>query len=257
MFSWRIMSTRRRIGSSRAARGLLVAGAAGLVLLGASPASAQGTGQERIVAPVDHFIPATDANGNPIDSSITLTGTGFTPGATVFAMICDGSNPTSSDWAATTDCDLQTTASVTASASGAIDFDPAVPGETIDVFRGVGPGDVFNCIAPIDDPNSTMAEVPNAADPADVAHIDPAIPSWGGDSVGLNNGGFSPCTIRVAYEQDTYEPADQFVSIDLAQDGTPAAPSVVPEVPWAWALPAGAAVLFVGAGMVLYRRRPA
>jgi hypothetical protein len=233
-------------------------GAAVLLGLMAPHASAAGTGQEQITSPAANFTPAVDANGNPIDSIITLAGTGFTPGASVFAMICDGENPTTSGWSPQDDCDLGTqTAAAIVSATGTVQFGSSITGLTLDVFRGVSPSDDFNCLAPVDDPNGPAAAVTNAADQADVARIDANVPSWGGDSVGLSDGGFSACTIRVAYEPGTYEPTDQFVSINLAQNGTPAPPSDVPESPLTVALPVSGFLLFFGATRFLQRRRAA
>jgi hypothetical protein len=169
---------RRRVPGILAAAG----GALALIALAASPASADGTGQEQITSPANFFTPAVDANGNPIAAGVAVEGTGYTPGANMYAMICDGENPTTVGWSPQDDCDLATqTQAAVVSSAGTVDFASSVSGLTIDVFRGVSPSADFNCLAPIDNPNGSAATVTNAADQADVARINPNVPSWGGD----------------------------------------------------------------------------
>jgi hypothetical protein len=256
-----------------------VGGAAALVGLTAAPAFAFGvdTGSEAITSPVS--IPAltvvgpsitltNDANGNPV-LDFTITGTGYdTAGGSVTAMVCDGVPETSPKWKIGIDCDAETATSQLAVGlndntgaeipNGGIVFPLGDPDAAIVLFRGKGPNDQFNCLAPNDDPSATQVSVPNAGPNATLAPIDPNVPSWGSNLplVAGVGGGTAPCQIRVAYSNTSEDTSsDHEFPIVLAQDAVTGPPTSVPESPLTVALPIGGVVLFGAAGALLYRKR--
>jgi hypothetical protein len=287
-----------------------IGGVAALVAFTASPAFAFGvdTGNEAITAPVTiapgvtvettaSYTPTNDANGNPIGQDLTISGSGYDPaGGSITAEVCDGVPETSPKFVVTQDCDDET-----ATGFVGVGVNPATGAElpsgdfslvggpaadnfsfTVGLFRGVGPSDFFNCLAPNDNPTSTSVTVPNAnanlANPAatlpffvgdwnsstqpyGVAAIDPTVPSWGTNLPGADGVTASPtpCMVRVAYTNTTKDlTSDHEFPITLSQDAVPlaGAPGTeVPESPLAIALPVGGVVLFGAAGAVLYRKR--
>jgi hypothetical protein len=228
-----------------------------------TPAFAAGTGNETITSPSSPYTPTVDANANPVDSSVVVSGTGYTQGASVYAEVCDGLSESAPGWDPGSDCDplTETAGFPTGSqhtAPGAFTFNGANPNLRIVVFRGLSPNNQFNCLAPGDNPNSTSVTVSNASDSTQVAQINPALPSWGASTVGLAGGGKAGCQIRITYTPDTPDITyDKFITLSLPQNGTAAVtpPPSTPESPLAIALPIGAVALFGGAGIVLFRKR--
>jgi hypothetical protein len=195
-----------------------------------------------------------DAYGNANDAATDVSGSGFTPGAQVYAQICNGDDPSSTSpvFDPDLDCDTNTQPSaVTADSSGTASFPGSNINTQIGFFRGVSPGTKFNCLAPGDNPESTMATVPNA--PASngtesVPTIDPNVASFG-------QTGSSPCQVRFTTSPDatSVQSGDVFLPLSIPQDGTeaPGAPTGVTasagdtQVTVSWTAPAsngGAAI---------------
>jgi len=264
--------------SSKMKAAAAVGGAAAAALVcTATPAFAFGnpTGNEAITTPVSvpagtlvgtqAWTPPVDANANPIDGvaadNDTITGTGYdNTGATVFGMVCDGNPPTAVGWSVAADCD-----SLTATAGIVIGTGAGLPAgevqlnnnpvtDPVGVFRGIGPNDQFNCLAPADSPQASTVNLQGATGVTPAA-IDPTVPSWG-SPLPLNpgiGGGSAPCTIRIGYSSvNLSTTADKFFPLALPQVQPQA---VVPESPLTIALPIGGVVLFGAAGAVLYRKR--
>ena len=201
------------------------------------------------------YVATEDANGNPISSDLTIVakinleqGMIFSP----VSMECDGTSPSSAGYSVTVDCDPLTLSPVVAT----VGPNELQVGATI--FRGVSPDDLFNCLAPQDDPSGTTVNVPGLPAGATPATIDPTKPSWGSDRVNPvgGNGGSAPCQERVTFTPSTLNEfgptSDEFFPVELPQSAPAAA---IPESPVTVALPIGAAVLFGAAGIALYGRR--
>jgi hypothetical protein len=247
-----------------------IGGAAAVLAFTAAPAFASGTptGNEQITTPVPvgvgvlqgtvPFTPPVDANANPINAvqADLVTGTGYDEDGSVAAMICDGSNPTSSGWSPAADCDsLTESALIAVGVQGNPDGQFTLGNSTTEeyvIFRGQSPNDQFNCLAPADNPNGDAVNLDGEAGTTP-APIDPTVPSWGANTVGANGGGTAPCQVRIAYNPTLFSASgDKFFPLALPQV---APTSVVPESPLTIALPIGGVVLFGAAGAVLYRKR--
>jgi hypothetical protein len=242
-----------------------IGGVATVLALTATPAlAAVDTGNETITSPSSPYTPSVDANGNPIDSNVVVTGTGYGTGQ-VYGIICDGKSPSAPGWTPELDCDnLTATSAFPAGSDGAkpgqIILNGADPNYQIGVFRGESPNDQFNCLAPGDNPNASSVTVSNPADSTQVAPIDPTKPSWGASTYNKSvGGGTTPCQIRVAYSDTVADSSsDKYITLSLPQNGTSGGTSPgtqVPESPLAIALPVGAVALFGTAGVVLFRKR--
>ena len=221
----------------------VIAGVGGVVAalaLTTAPAFAAATGNEKITTP-SPYTPPVDGNFNPVPDLVDVTGTGWAPFTQVYATVCDGKSPTSPGWSVALDCDSGATPSaIVPSAAGTVDFNGATNSNNyaIGVFRGVGPSDLFNCLAPGDNPTLTTTAYGNDT-------IDTTVPSYG-------QTGSAPCQIRLAYATTgAAAPSDQFLPLALASGPG----SVTPESPLAVALPLGALVIFGTGGAVLYRKR--
>ena len=237
-----------------------VTGAAAVMMFTAAPAFAigPGGGTEQILQPVPvpigqlvgtvPYVATLDANGNPISSDLVIVGTGYNPLMTVYSMECDGKSPTSLGYSVANDCDPLTTVGAPGGVS------PAADGEVqlgAIIFRGVGPNDWFNCLAPQDNPNGTT--VNNPGNDSSPAAIDPTVPSWGATTVPVSGGGPAPCQERVTYNPGVLQVAtDKYFPVEIPELGPPV---MIPESPLAMALPIGATVLFAAAGTVIYRKR--
>jgi len=259
--------------SNKMKAAVAVGGVAAALAFTAAPAFAAGTptGNEQLTTPVPvgvgvlvgstPWTPPVDANANPINGggaadNDLITGIGYDPAGTVFGMQCDGNPPTASGWSVAADCDslTATTAlgvSVNGNPSGQVTLNFNVASE-IGVFRGVGPNDQFNCLAPADNPNNATVNLGTDTTGTPAA-IDPTVPSWGASTVGNSGGGTAPCEIRIGYSSvNLSTTADKFFPLALPQQPPSA---VVPESPLTIALPIGGVVLFGAAGAVLYRKR--
>jgi hypothetical protein len=221
------------------------------------------TGSEAILTPesvgagvtvsTTSYTPPVDAAGNPTpatDVTISLSGTGYVEGQSIQIMICDGKSPSAAGYQPTMDCDSGTAVSgvPVLNSAGSWTYTASLAGQNwLGVFRGDSPQDLFNCLAPQDNPNGTETVSGNP--------IDPANPSWGASTVGTSGGGTAGCNIRIAYSNQTVSTtSDKYIPLALPNTAsTP--PTNVPESPLAIALPIGGVVLFGAAGAVLYRKR--
>jgi hypothetical protein len=229
-----------------------VSGVAALLALGAAPAFASTT-------PSPYAL-QEDNYGQINQNAATVSASGFATGAAVYAQVCDGVSSTSSKFNPTIDCDTNTQPSAAfADSTGTATFPGTDPNLQIGFFRGVSPGDKFNCLAPLDNPKSTTATVPGAPSTADpttgenVPIIDPNKASWG-------QTGTATCQVRFTTSPDanSVQASDVFISLTIPQsNGTVSTgPSpTLPESPLTIALPIGAVALFGLGGVVLMRKR--
>jgi hypothetical protein len=164
-----------------------------------------------------------DASGTPTYQNVTVTG--FTPVSNVFIEQCDGSNPSAAGWDPTEHCDLLTSPSPLATnASGGGTFLASDANHRFRPFKGASPDGLFNCVA------TGESAPPN----------------------GLQT--FTNCKIRVS-SNNTATTGDQaFLTLSLPASGEP--PPDTPEVPFAVALPLGAAAIG-GAFLIIRKRRTA
>ena len=183
--------------------------------LAAAPAYAAPTGNEHITTP-SPYTPPVDANSNPVPDDVIVNGTGWSPSTQVYAIVCDGKTPTTPGWSVGSDCDNGTQPSaVVADPSGNVSFNGTLVGNNyaIGVFRGQSPNDLFNCLAPGDNPSANLTASGN--DP-----IDPTVPSYG-------QTGSSPCQIRLSYlSTGSHNASDQFLPLALPNQLVAAAPVV-------------------------------
>jgi hypothetical protein len=210
---------------------------------------------ETITSPSSPYAPVIDANGNPIDGDIVITGAGWTPGSVVYAEVCDGASLDPPSYLPAIDCDpVTSTAGALVDSAGDFSFNGANLNYQVEVFRGVGPDDQFNCLAPGDDPDARQVTTPDPQDAADVASIDPNVPSWGSSTVGAAGGGTADCRIRITYSPVLAETSDQFINLELQAGGAPVnPPSTVPETSRT-VLPAVAAAPICAGGLYFRRR---
>jgi hypothetical protein len=221
-----------------------VAGSGVGLFLGATPAFAQsitaptGTPASPFIVPectsttnCDNIYGVSDV-GVPV--AFPVTGTGWAQGTTVSIEICDGKSPTAQGWTPGIDCDSTSSPAGeligASNPQGNVSWGTGNPNNEIGDFRGESLDDLFNCLAPGDNPNSTMT--------LDGEPIDPGKPSW------------TNCQLRMATSVANSTPDQQFVTMQIPNSPS----SQVPEAPMAILLPLGALGL-LGGGVVLTRRR--
>jgi len=131
------------------------------------------------------------------------------------------------------DCDSLTATTalgvgVNGNPTGQVTLDFNVASE-IGVFRGVGPNDQFNCLAPADNPNGMTVNVPNLPAGGTAASIDRTVPSWGSTlplAPGIG-GGTAPCMIRIGYQSVNLDTtSDKFFFLALPQDASNTPPPI-------------------------------
>jgi hypothetical protein len=223
-----------------------------------------------LVSPSPNFTVLNDSDGYPVPQ--TYDTSGWTVGSTVFAEVCDGKSPSAPGYDVNSDCDSSTQVSgvVVQDAAGDAIF-PAAPADhgnlSVPIFHGMGPNDLFNCLAAGDNPNGTETPIgtqtgdhgdtDNPDNPGAVLSIDPTAPSWGASTVGSAQGGTANCQIRIGTGATTSNPTDIYIPFVLS-DTLPTGPgTTVPESPLAIALPIGAVVLLGTGGFVMTRKRRA
>jgi hypothetical protein len=234
-----------------------IAGATAMVAFSA-PALAYTPGGEAITSPVSFstqvspsaYSPPDNSLNNPDNTMITVNGANYNPGTTVTAVVCDGLPPSNPNWSFGTDCDPKTeTSGVGVSTTGGFQMLPT-SGNTIQhLFRGQGPNDGFNCLAPDDDPNGTVT--------SDGGHdaIDNTAPAWGSTQGGnAFGGGTAGCQLRIAYQLTNLQSTDRFIQLSILPTGQS---GQIPQSPLVIFLPIGAALVLGAGGTVLYRRRRA
>jgi hypothetical protein len=117
--------------------------ALGLVLLLASAAFA-GT----ITAPTGNpYVWPGDANGDP--TFVTVTGSGFPVGASVYVIECDGVSPATGGWTPNNHCDnITSPAAAIADGSGNVTFGAADANHQFKPVKGDPGSGLFNCYSP-------------------------------------------------------------------------------------------------------------
>jgi hypothetical protein len=148
-----------------------------------------------------------------------ITGTGYTTNPQIFAMICDGTSPSSPGWDPTLNCDNLTAPPGRPTTGGTASYDPNNANQRIGVFDGPSPGGVFNCL------------YPGESDPGN------GLPSY------------TNCQLRVASTNGAVTADQAFVTLTLPKPSSP-----VPETRYAVLLPLGTLLLLGGAYVVLRRR---
>jgi large repetitive protein len=133
---------------------------------------------------------------NPV--AFTITATGFTPTAQVFAEQCDGTSPATVGWQPTSNCDLGTSpAPVTADSSGNVTFLASDINHAFVPFKGESPQGLFNCLSA------------HEADPND------GLPS------------FTNCQLRVSTNNTAVTSDQSFLTMILPEPTAPGAPTGV------------------------------
>jgi hypothetical protein len=169
------------------------------------------------------------AANNPVPFDIVANG--FTPGAKIGTIICDGVSHTTPGYQAVDHCDFGSSKNrVTVDANGVATFPANNINYSVNVFRDSSPSGQFNCLAP------------GEADP--------------------NNGqpSYTNCQVKLA-SADTDNTSDwQFLTLTLPSPGTVTTTTAVspppdtPEVPYVALLPIAAVV---AGGVFFLRRRKA
>ena len=241
-----------------------IGGSATLVGLTAVPAFAvTGTYSGQNPYPIPQSSP-----GVPNSTAESITITGETPGAHLFAALCDGVAVTDTAWSGATGADCGPWGSaVTVDSTGKAVFQLG----NIALFHGDdqtttnpgNPGNIdvgFNCLAPDDHPGNSVTTQGNQI-------MDPAVPAYGdtaGNVAGGNpnnsatypGGTGDPCQIEIvsgAPAPTTWNAGIGDVAIPV--DETEIVGTAAPESPVTIALPIGAATLLGGGAAVAIRRR--
>jgi hypothetical protein len=225
-----------------------IGASAAAVALTAAPALAAPT-----LSPNPYPVPQSSP-GVPDLNSVAVQASGLTVGTQYYATYCDGLPITNAAWSATTDCGPFSGAN-TAPSSGNLTFggDPATSTSTaaFELWHGDAANSAFgeqpfNCLAPDDNPQSTATTDGNQP-------IDPNEAAWGATApVGATQGGGSaPCNVLVS----TVGGLGANSSNSVEDPVNLVAQSQVPESRLAIELPIGGAVLFLGAGAYMARRR--
>ena len=199
-----------------------------------------------ITSPSDGFnVPESTGGAIPAGTPLPfqVTGSGWGANTSVLIEICDGNNPsTLQGWDPTINCDLATSPASESSPAGTPTFPATGTGRTIGDFRGIGPSDLFNCLAAEDvtglTQNADGSWPVTASSTANGEQIDPSQTSW------------TNCQLRMS-TNDTAVTTDQaFIHLVI-----PDTPAQTPEAPFAILLPVGAVGLLGGAVLFARRRR--
>jgi hypothetical protein len=175
-----------------------------------------------------------------------IQGSGWTVNQQVLVEICDGTPSSAPGWDPTINCDLATSpAAQSANSSGNVTFAATNINNKIGVYRGQGPTDNFNCLAPQDIPAGTPQNpdgsytLPSTTTAtANGEPIDPSVPSW------------TNCQLRMSSNNSASTSDQAFLTLSI-----PDTPSQTPEAPFAVLLPLGALGLLGGGFMITRRRR--
>jgi hypothetical protein len=141
-------------------------------------------------------VPLNSGGSGP--APFTIQARGFPAGSTVYAMICDGTSPTTPNWDPTIYCDNVTSpAGISVPPSGNVTFDASNKNFQIGVFDGLSPSQKFNCLYPGQpDPNNSY-------------------PSWGSNTALPNGGGTAGCRLRVATNNAAVTSDQAFITLIL------------------------------------------
>ena len=147
-------------------------------------------------APVP-IVTQRDARGSL--AAVTISASGFTPGAMVAVEQCDGVAPSAPQWSPTVDCDLGTSPSkAIADATGTATFRAGDHNHAFVAVDGASPSSLFNCLA--------------AHEPA--------------PANGLTS--FTNCQVRVSTNNSAVTGDQLFAPLVLAAPGTRPAPATIP-----------------------------
>ncbi len=132
-----------------------------LTLLGVGIASfalvAGPAGAATITAPTGNPYVVPGSAGVP--QAFTVSASGFAPNTNVYVEQCDGVSPSATGWSPTINCDnLTSPAPVISTAGGVATFDKDDLNHSFQAFRGVGPGELFNCLSLTDPEPSNGVE---------------------------------------------------------------------------------------------------
>jgi hypothetical protein len=229
-----------------------IGGSAAIVALTATPGWAAES-----VSP-NPYVPAESSPGVIDLNQTNVVASGLPTSQQWFAGLCDGVPFSSPIWNVNADCAAFSsgvnTGAGTGPGTGSATFggNPEAanpPPQSFLVWHGSAANDMifgeqqFNCLAPDDDPGSTVTKAGNEP-------IDPNEPAWGasaGPSPG--GGGTAPCQIRISNSLSNFQSTDLADNYDI-----PTTPPV-PESPMSIGLPIGAAVVLGGGVFLTLRRR--
>jgi hypothetical protein len=170
----------------------------------------------------------------------------------VFIEICDGNAPTVTGWDPTINCDIGSSPSPSAAAAttGNVSWPATTASNSITVFRGQSPSQLFNCVSTSDLPANPVKNADgsyNLDGTLTTANGEPifqGVESWTNDASRQFG-----CQMRMSTSNSGSTTDQQFLGLVIPGQG-----ASVPEAPFAVLLPVGAIGL-LGGGLLLARRR--